>query len=104
MRSLLNVSEAYKLEVIPLVQTFGHLEYALKLPQFSHLRENPAVPQAVCPSQNESFVLIQNLVDQVREHLAPFLNLLFTLFFFCVHSLGTDYVNARRNQVSAYRM
>ncbi|XP_046632739.1 hexosaminidase D-like isoform X2 [Daphnia pulicaria] len=67
IRSLLNVAEAYKLEVIPLVQTFGHLEYALKLPQFSHLRENPAVPQAVCPSQNESFVLIQNLVDQIMS-------------------------------------
>ena len=68
VRSLLNVAEAYKLEVIPLVQTFGHLEYALKLPQFSHLRENPAVPQALCPSQNDSFVLIQQLVDQVCHH------------------------------------
>lgn len=67
IRSLLKVAEAYKLEVIPLVQTFGHLEYALKLPQFSHLRENPSVPQALCPSQNESFVLIQNLVDQIMS-------------------------------------
>lgn len=74
------MAQAYKLEVIPLVQTFGHLEYALKLPQFSSLRENPAVPQAVCPSRNDSFVLIQHLIDQVN----PAHSLIFFLYILTI--------------------
>ena len=65
IRSLLGVARAYKLDVIPLVQTFGHLEYVLKAAEFARIRENPAVPQALCPSQNESLVLVEQLVDQV---------------------------------------
>ena len=55
------------LEIIPLVQTFGHLELALKLEVFEHLREIPEIPQAICPSLNESMWLVRNLVDQMME-------------------------------------
>lgn len=53
------------LEVIPLVQTFGHLEFALKFERFSHLREVPELPQALCPSLNESLWFIHTMIDQV---------------------------------------
>lgn len=54
------------LEVIPLVQTFGHLEFILKLPEFQHLRELSAFPQEICPSNPDSFqVLIRELIQQV---------------------------------------
>lgn len=54
------------LEVIPLVQTFGHVEFALKLEKFASLREVPESPQALCPSNNGSIQFVESLIDQVR--------------------------------------
>ena len=55
--------------MIPLVQTFGHLEMALKLPEFRGLREVPYLPQAICPSQEGSWRLVTTIIDQVRVPL-----------------------------------
>lgn len=56
------------LEVIPLVQTFGHLEFALKLPEFRHFRELSAFPQEICPSNPDAFrVLVRELIEQVMS-------------------------------------
>lgn len=58
-------AKSHNFEVIPLVQTFGHLEFALKLPEFRHLREVDDFPQAICPSRNESFAMVTQIIDQV---------------------------------------
>ncbi|XP_030840257.1 hexosaminidase D-like [Strongylocentrotus purpuratus] len=53
------------LEYIPLIQTFGHLEFVLKHSQFSHLREDPEDRRSLCPSNPESIVLVRSMIDQV---------------------------------------
>lgn len=55
-------------EVIPLIQTFGHLEYALKLKEFEHLREEMAYPDSICPSKMESRAFIKHMVEQVNNY------------------------------------
>lgn len=65
VRSLVEWATEVGLLVIPLVQTFGHLEHALKLPEFSHLREVPDYPQSICPSRPGSWDLVEEMVDQV---------------------------------------
>lgn len=64
---ILQAAKALDLNVIPLVQTFGHLEFALKLKEFYHLREVPESPQSLCPSLNSSFSFIKEMVSQVIE-------------------------------------
>lgn len=70
IQELILLCDEHRIEVIPLVQTLGHLEFVLKLPKFSHLREVPEIPQALCPSKNESIKLVYELIDQIM-HLHP---------------------------------
>lgn len=53
------------LAIIPLVQTFGHLEFLLKLAEFSHLREVPEYPQVICPTHEETLDVIVDMLDQI---------------------------------------
>ncbi|XP_059050585.1 hexosaminidase D-like [Achroia grisella] len=54
-------------EIIPLIQTFGHLEYALKLPEFMHLREVQMYPDSICPNKAASLSFIRHVLQQVVE-------------------------------------
>ncbi|KAK7790047.1 hypothetical protein R5R35_008251 [Gryllus longicercus] len=67
IQSILEAARGSELEVIPLVQTFGHMEFALKINEFASLREVPESPQALCPSLNASFEFVEKLVTQVME-------------------------------------
>lgn len=53
------------LEVIPLVQTMGHMEFVLKHPQFESLREEPGNYMDLCPLAAGAADLVVELVRQV---------------------------------------
>lgn len=49
---------ANNLYIIPLVQTYGHLEWILKVKSFEHLRDHPEYPQVMSQCLNESYDVI----------------------------------------------
>ncbi|XP_014468107.1 PREDICTED: hexosaminidase D isoform X1 [Dinoponera quadriceps] len=54
-----------ELIVIPLIQTFGHMEFVLKLNKYRDFREVPHYPQVLCPMYNRTLPLIHEMIDQV---------------------------------------
>ncbi|XP_031846822.1 hexosaminidase D [Nomia melanderi] len=59
------IASENKLIVIPLIQTFGHMEFVLKLDQYKDYREVPHYPQALCPTHNKTLPLIYEMIDQI---------------------------------------
>ncbi|KAM9001313.1 hexosaminidase D isoform X2 [Sarcophilus harrisii] len=67
IKEILHQAKLHELEIIPLVQTFGHMEFVLKHEQFSHLREVELFPNALNPHKEESLALVDTMIKQVME-------------------------------------
>ncbi|XP_078348228.1 hexosaminidase D-like isoform X2 [Oculina patagonica] len=65
IKHFLEVSTANDLIVMPLVQTFGHLEFVLKHKEFAHLRETEHFTNSLCPNNKASMPMVFGLIDQV---------------------------------------
>lgn len=55
------------LKLIPLVQSFGHLEFVLKLASYKDLREVYTYPQVICPTHKKTIDLLVDMITQVVE-------------------------------------
>lgn len=58
------------LKMVPLVQTFGHLEFVLKRERFSHLRETKDNYTSICPLNPESIELVCSMISQHMDILS----------------------------------
>ncbi|KAG8197339.1 hypothetical protein JTE90_013466 [Oedothorax gibbosus] len=67
IRYVLDLAKHHNMIVIPLIQTFGHLEFVLKLPEFKNLREVEDIPQSVCPTNNDTLVMVKMMIDQIMS-------------------------------------
>ncbi|XP_062936546.1 hexosaminidase D isoform X3 [Cynocephalus volans] len=65
VKEILHLARLSELEVIPLVQTFGHMEFVLKHAAFAHLREVALFPNTLNPHEAESLALVGAMIDQV---------------------------------------
>ncbi|NWW47182.1 HEXDC Hexosaminidase, partial [Pedionomus torquatus] len=61
------LAELHKLEVIPLVQTFGHVEFILKHEKYQHLREVERFPNSFNPHVPETLALLKSILSQVID-------------------------------------
>lgn len=74
---LMQTARDHYIDVIPLQQSFGHLEYALKQPEYLRLREMPDTPGEMCPLREGAFELAEALIqDTAALHPdTPYLHL-----------------------------
>lgn len=64
---LLKTAHDHFIDIIPLQQSFGHLEYALKLPEYQYLRELPETPGEMCPLREGSYELAASLIEETAR-------------------------------------
>ncbi|KAL6477008.1 hypothetical protein MHYP_G00155070 [Metynnis hypsauchen] len=56
-----------KLELIPLMQVFGHLEFVLKHEKYAHLREVPKYPNSLNALAPDSLPLLKQMLKQILK-------------------------------------
>ncbi|NXT03735.1 HEXDC Hexosaminidase, partial [Jacana jacana] len=61
------LAELHKLEVVPLVQTFGHVEFILKHKKYQHLREVERFPNSFNPHIPDTLALLKSILSQVID-------------------------------------
>jgi hexosaminidase len=57
----------YHIDIVPLVQGFGHAGYLLKHEQLKHLREDQELYQSFCPLKEETYEFIFDLFRETIE-------------------------------------
>lgn len=60
-------ASACGIEIIPLVQTLGHVYHILSHKEYASLRESPEHIQQCCPSNPATLVLAKELIDDIME-------------------------------------
>jgi hypothetical protein len=69
VRLIIKEAKDRGIEIIPLVQTLGHVYHLLIHEEYRHCAESPEHPQQLCPLKEESFNLARELVDDtIRLH------------------------------------
>lgn len=63
----LAIAKELELTVIPLIQTFGHLEFVLKHKKYANLRETEKITSSICPLKNESKMLMKEIIRDVLK-------------------------------------
>jgi hypothetical protein len=65
LRLFLATARGAGLTVIPLIQTYAHLEFALAHPQLAHLREREDIHVKICPAKAEAVAFVHELLDEI---------------------------------------
>lgn len=67
VRAWIEAARAYNVTVVPLVQTLGHLQYALCRSEHSNLQETPGDPAEACATHPGTWPLIRDFLDEIME-------------------------------------
>ncbi|XP_076680554.1 hexosaminidase D isoform X2 [Andrena cerasifolii] len=64
-KHILQIAGDCGLAIVPLVQTFGHMEFVLKHNEWRSLREVEHFPSSICPSNPRTLPLVKSLIRQI---------------------------------------
>lgn len=67
LTELLDHAQDLGVQVVPLLQSLGHLNYVLRHEEYADIREEDEVRAQMCPLNERSFVLWTELAEQVLE-------------------------------------
>lgn len=65
VRLIVTTAEGYGMDVIPLTQTFGHLEHILRSPACTYIREQSDSYAQLCPLHDDAMSFIKGQLDEV---------------------------------------
>ena len=65
VNELLTLARQYHIQVIPLLQSLGHVDYILQYEEYAHLREDKNNISQYCPLNPESFKLFKELCSEL---------------------------------------
>jgi len=65
LKQIVTCAEDHYIELIPLMQCIGHLEYVLQHDSYKHLRENPDVTSQLCPANPEALALVREMLEEI---------------------------------------
>ncbi|XP_046334530.2 uncharacterized protein LOC124116932 isoform X1 [Haliotis rufescens] len=101
---LLKAAKINNLKVIPLVQTFGHMEFVLKYPKYQNLRETADTPQVISPVLNGSYELINKIIEQVMSlhQDSPYLHIGCDEVYELGKGLTADFM--KKNNLTKYQL
>lgn len=77
IQSFVNYCNSIGIDVIPLQQCFGHVEYILRNNRYAALREDPKAPSQVCPLKTESDSLLFSdlFADMASLHTSKYIHI-----------------------------
>ncbi|MCK5803998.1 MAG: family 20 glycosylhydrolase [Lentisphaeria bacterium] len=67
LRAFQSAAAENGIEIIPLQQCLGHLEYLFRWPAYRHLAEDPSVGTTVCPTNLEATSVVASMLREVLE-------------------------------------
>ena len=67
VKELTQFAHQYHVDIVPLVQGFGHAGYLLKHEELKHLREDPEIYQSFCPLKEETYDFIFDLFGETID-------------------------------------
>ncbi|MBV6641447.1 MAG: family 20 glycosylhydrolase [Cyclobacteriaceae bacterium] len=67
VKELTQFAHQYHVDIVPLVQGFGHAGYLLKHEELKHLREDPEIYQSFCPLNEETYEFIFDLFGETID-------------------------------------
>ncbi len=71
LRRIIDEARDLGLEIIPLVQCMGHLEYLLRHDEYADIREEDEVRAQLCPSNPRSLQVWAELTEQILDFVGP---------------------------------